>query len=126
MKESNYCSLEISKKLVDAGIEIETDAVHYLMPHTDRWGLEPRSMFGNKLTPSKTVIPAPTFAEIWAELPDEIQDANGGYYMLIHSKEVIWYYNATKMVSRLVDFRGTSNLANAAAELLIWVKEEKI
>ncbi len=58
MKESNYCSLEVSKRLVDAGININTEN-HWCHWDNGEWTL------GNGImeTP-REFIPAPTFAEI--------------------------------------------------------------
>ena len=68
MKESNYCSLEVSKKLVDAGININTEN-HWCHWDNGEWTL------GNEIieTP-REFIPAPTFTEIWVELPKEYNE----------------------------------------------------
>lgn len=121
MKEPNYCSLEVSQRLVDAGIKINTEN-HWCHWDNGEWTL------GNGImeTP-REFIPAPTFAEIWIELPEDIShDAMVCSLMLWkfnHGKFTeIGYWWHTQIIKSVLN----ENPADAAAELLIWVKEEKI
>lgn len=119
MKESNYCSLKVSQRIFDAGIEIETDVVWF--ESMTGW------MLSNRENNYESFIPAPTFAEIWAELPEDIgHDAMVCSLMLWkfnHGKFTeIGYWRHTQIIKSVLN----ENPADAAAELLIWVKEEKI
>jgi len=65
MNPLNYASLEASKRLVAAGIVLETEAVRerHRWPGGERWILVSRGIALNK------TIPAPSMAEVWRELP---------------------------------------------------------
>ncbi len=121
MKESNYCSLEVSKRLVDVGIEIDTECQWIKISQTGN-GCDTRRYV---LSMCKTdgFIPAPTFVEIWAELPKEYND---GVLCMMATEvgvEVGYYsYNNEDMLYSL----NATNPADAAAELLIWVKEKYV
>ena len=66
MNELNYASLKASKRLVDNGIVLKTDAIwcQYLCGY--------RLIMRTELHPLTEVIPAPSMAEVWRELPDGI------------------------------------------------------
>ena len=68
MNPLNYATLEASKRLVDAGIVLETEKVHFQIG--DVWFLRDRMCAGSNLIPSKICIPAPSMAEVWRELPE--------------------------------------------------------
>ena len=118
MKISNYCSLEISKKLVDTEIVLETDCCYDLA--LQRLGVH-KWTAGFKAGEHHEIIPAPTFVEIWTELPREYNEC----VLCLMAREVgveIGYYSYNNECM-LYTF-DSSNPANAAAELLIWVKEQ--
>lgn len=120
MKEPNYCSLEASKRLVDAGIAIKTD-MFWMTCANSPWLLRDNRHGADEY------YPAPTFAEIWVELPAELVN--------VHKKERL-FLDAWKNGDLFVccydndideKWRGVQkhkNPADAVAELLIWVKEQ--
>ena len=61
MNTQNYASLEASKRLHDAGIILETDAVWEGKEGQTRLNLKANCPDG---------FPAPSMAEVWRELPD--------------------------------------------------------
>ena len=70
MNELNYASLEASKRLVDAGIVLETDASRIEDP-LGGWNKRvlPTQMCKTKYQ-FNTRLPAPSMAEVWRELPE--------------------------------------------------------
>ncbi len=84
MNELNYASLEASKRLIDAGIRLDTDSYwatyleEVLQSIKDAGKVLPSPYLVNKdsihnkdlLRECKNYIPAPTMAEIWRELPE--------------------------------------------------------
>ena len=62
MNPLNYASLEASKRLVDNGIALETEAHH--IKYGTEWELKPRHSFD-----AVYGIPAPSMSEVWRELP---------------------------------------------------------
>ena len=67
MNELNYASLEASKKLYEAGIVLETDALWSLF--LDGFHL----IMNTELHPLVENYPAPSIAEVWRELPEKIE-----------------------------------------------------
>jgi hypothetical protein len=67
MNTSNYASLKASKRLVEAGIVLETEVVWYVGGVYVEPTLTRRKdavVWGGKFTP------APSMAEVWRELPN--------------------------------------------------------
>ena len=114
MNEINYASLEASKRLVDAGIVLETDC--YWWDFGSYWKIvSHKHEYGTKC------IPALSMAEVWRELPETIQFGPAtwkhlttekmgtrmeAYYRPCDSKEII----------------SSENPTDALIDLLIWVK----
>lgn len=95
----NYTSLEMSRKLVENGIVLETEKVWAFVPgditkpdSPGKWALISKPLY-----PYKEQYPAPNLSELWRELPEG---------------------------SRLKMAKGFS--IAASAELLIWVRKEGI
>ncbi len=65
MNPNNYASLEASKRLVEAGIVIETEAVWRHKRDKTGYYLSRKALYHR---PSD--IPAPSMAEVWRELPE--------------------------------------------------------
>lgn len=113
MKKNNYGSLGASKRLVEAGINIKADCVWGVQYHNkviETWKIYERQPF------CKTDIPAPSMAEVWRELPEEIKGDNP-LFLIKSGIGTIGYYH-TKM-----QFSGP-NPADVLIDLLIWVKAE--
>jgi len=109
MNSNNYCSLEMSKKLVEAGIVLETDKVWRL--GADGWKLLSRDWAIKMMSNTYEIIPAPSMSELWAELP---------YGSTAKTRAGVTY---------AIDAGGncefeSSNPCDALAELLIWVSKE--
>ena len=105
MNPLNYASLEASKRLVDNGIALETEAHH--IKYRTEWELKPRHSFD-----AVYGIPAPSMAEVWRELPI------GSLITKCRNGEI----------THLSGF-GEYSIANvnptdALIDLLIWVRKE--
>jgi hypothetical protein len=118
MNELNYGSLEACKRLVDAGIVMETDVEWGLYPNGD-WALHKRGISTLK------DIPAPSMAEIWRELPDEVN----GYTL-----DVTRIGKDTQATYSKIDIFDTyctigsgesENPTDALIDLRIWLEREK-
>ena len=133
MNEANYASLEASKRLVDAGIVLETEVF---------WAWEdPCSpddpayeAYGQwKLTAQiyggihSKCIPAPSMAEVWRELPETAlqpcRDTTTGYcheYLSLQKDGdlTVAGYGEYSEIGR------NSNPTDALIDLLIWVRKE--
>lgn len=124
MNPLNYASLEVSKKLVDAGIVLETEAYWWKAHQRIDWILQYKNVgIGDMLTQSVNCIPAPSMAEVWRELPEGFQQSR--------SCPVFWVEAEIHYAAYMQDFRITSpyfnstNPTDALIDLLIWVKENK-
>jgi hypothetical protein len=72
MNEANYASLEASKRLVEAGIVLETDAV-WVKWYSDNYPHGEYRLVYKALVQIEEFneqYPAPSMAEVWRELPD--------------------------------------------------------
>ena len=124
MNKLNYASLEASKKLVEAGIVLETDFYW-----CDNWGyltLEGKERglhcYGDD---DYKVYPAPSMAEVWRELPDLIGAGELRMARIINTHEAVLYYgwideDGKEQIETKV-FRNT-NPADALIDLLIFIK----
>ena len=123
MNQDNYVSQPIAQKLVDAGIVLETDFVWRL--GADGWKLLNKDWVTNMMSNTYESYPAPSFVEIWRELPDEIElEDDGGSIALSVFKSgkttyAGYYLNKDEEV---YEEKESSNPADALAELLIWAK----
>jgi hypothetical protein len=75
MNELNYASLEASKKMVDNGIVLETDAVwvKWYFDSSTPYNREPyewRLQYKALIQTDFESIPAPCFTDVWRELPE--------------------------------------------------------
>ena len=119
MNEANYASLEASKRLVDAGIVLETERyfhifdeeVHdYTAEQKKIWEGEVRR--GNA-SPEAIFIPRPSMAEVWRELPYAATIYKGPRY---NSAWIEHGMDNTEIYK--------NNPTDALIDLLIWVKKE--
>lgn len=106
-----------AQRLKEAGWEKETERVYN--PHQ---GI---ALAGYALIhyAKKDILPAPTFAEIWAELPEEIDDfcLNLDKQMIGYFKSFYHRHNSASLM--LIDY---PNITEAAAALWLRLKEEGI
>ena len=110
----NYCTLEPSRRLVEAGIVLETDCWRDLGVNPDKIIPWPSGIGRNH----PEIIPAPSMAELWRELPELYE----GYRLIVYK------YGDKSLVAYEKDnepyiLSGSANPADAFAELLIWVSE---
>ena len=121
MNELNYASIEASKKLSEAGIVLETDAVWYEDYTTSRprWII----LYRGVLNTTEKTLPAPSMAELWRELPDEVLD--GGAVLAMSRIEGITYVGYNTYDEAIVLFKNI-NPADALVELLVWLEKEKL
>ena len=134
MNPLNYASLEASKRLIDAGIMLETDFYHCPIGlkdgdrenrASDNIVYEIRESLG-RFAPGlhnqyyKRCIPAPSMAEVWRELPPQgcYLTANQGYY---HA----WIeWTDFEGHGKSCEAKENTNPADALIELLIWEWKE--
>ncbi len=120
MNPNNYASLAASKRLVEAGIVLETDFQWDM-----RYPLHEYVLYENI---SDSSISAPSMAEVWRELPEDIKIPaigtrfDGEEYLTIckESGRTIagyGYYPNVKI---------SANPTDALIDLLIWARKEKV
>ena len=114
MNEANYASLEASKRLVDAGIVLETEAVWRKKRDKTGYYLSRKALYHRT-----SDAPAPSMAEVWRELPER------SYFTKYNGHYQAW--------SEWTTFEGhgdsspvqeNTNPADALIDLLIWVRKE--
>ena len=108
MNELNYASLEASKKLHEAGIVLETDALWSLF--LDGFHL----IMNTELHPLVENYPAPSIAEVWRELPEWtecIKQTTETKCVTMNKHNIKVFFN--------------TNPADALIDLLIWARKEK-
>jgi hypothetical protein len=119
MNQLNYGSLEACQRLVQAGIVLETEEV-WSRSGGNEWHLEYNSD-SILLLPK---IPAPSMAEVWRELPEELSIRHCTYSLRIYrykgrSHAGYQFYEDVEVMKDSV------NPTDALIDLLIWVKGEK-
>lgn len=133
MNELNYASLSASKKLVDNGIVLETDyywatySESTLQSIRDAGKVYPRPYLVTKESIHEKhrtghgYYPAPSFAEIWRELPWVID--NYGLISMNKVDNITCCGYRKGMAIREPKFE-SENPTDALIELLVWVKGE--
>jgi hypothetical protein len=126
MNPNNYTSLEVSRKLVEAEIVLETEFwwVHHDPCSRDdmavgcygEWELE--DCTGG----SSEYVPAPSMSELWRELPGRLSDTRLSAMRMSKGTTVIGYISPKDMCWVCKFDEG--NPCDALAELLIWVRKE--
>jgi len=113
MNERNYISLQIAKRVHEAGIKGESEAswVYRIRNNEGFYILMPTPSFSLSLS---NILPAYTFTEIWEMLPDT---AVLGKWKEGDLEYTSIYCEGSK------DF-DNPNPADAAAELLLWLTKE--
>lgn len=119
MNQLNYGSLEACKRLVDAGIVLETE-VYWVQAAIGGWFLQPKNLMETKYRFNK-YIPAPSMVEIWRELPDIIND---NYELALY--KLITGSQAGYIMGSIIfkPFIFNTNPTDALIDLLIWVRKE--
>ena len=124
MNPNNYASLEASKRLVEAGIVLETEAGWYKIyrPGCHSFDMVLSLRSGNEKFYGDN-FPAPSMTEVWRELPCWLE----GYRSLMITKsagdELVCGYQ--KGLAVRDPMRRSINPTDALIDLLIWVRKEK-
>jgi hypothetical protein len=106
MNEANYASLGASKRLVDAGIVLETEAVWRKKRDKTGYYLSRKALYHRT-----SDAPAPSMAEVWRELPDSFIE-----------KRTDHYYCSIMLLSAPIF--PDENPTDALIDLLIWQRKE--
>ena len=131
MNEQNYASRKASKRMQDAEIVLETDVVWMLLPNTyvtlidgsspSQWRLisKDNPAYSVGVFKEYELIPAPSFAELWMELPECIPyDDTTWASWRCYKQGNLTRCSVTAYGKEFVN----TNPADALAELLILVK----
>ena len=131
MNSDNYCSLEMSRRLVAAGIVLETDFYHYVSSDYPNESTiiskKDRGSYG--LYKAAMLYPAPNLSELWRELPQGIP-YKGEWAEICVTKDykdndATWCsYNLPDDRSVCGSKKQNTNPCDCLAELLIWIKKE--
>jgi len=113
MNELNYASLEASKKLHDAGIILETDAVWEGKEGQTRLNLKANCPDG---------FPAPSMAEVWRELTEGIM-VNGSWAPLFVNKIGCGASVGYRIEHHIIIHFSNENPTDALIDLLIFVRK---
>ena len=111
MNKDSYCSLEMSKKLHEVGIELETDCVWVddFVLDKQEWHLLTQQVYGNNsFHYDHECFPAPSMSELWREIGFSLIGVQGEYEFSCSCQNSEIYSSV--------------NPADALAELLIWVR----
>jgi hypothetical protein len=122
MNEANYASLEASKRLVDAGIVLETEAHWWKKRDKTGYYLSRKALYHRT-----SDAPAPSMAEVWRELPEHITVKGRKFSKTLQESfgDCYAYYEnqlngeTARTITRI-------NPADALIDLLIWVKKEAV
>ena len=126
MNPLNYASLEASKRLVEAGIVLETDFYwREYNPKTvasliDARKMAPQPYLINKdsrCKNSKWEYPAPSMAEVWRELPE------ASAYLHTNKETEVWLEDEEDIIPKSNSFANT-NPTDSLIYLMIWVRKK--
>ena len=128
MNEANYASLEASKRLVAAGIVLETDAVWIADEYPPfgasmkiilKWDIRNKKelIFANFGKLPNGTVPAPSMAEVWRELPE------ASAYLHTNKETEVWLEDEEDIIPKSNSFANT-NPTDSLIYLLIWVRKE--
>lgn len=131
MNPLNYASLEASKRLVDNGILLETEAVWHLQGDNETYFLQSQGSSAH-LCVRWGDFPAPCMAEVWRELPDEFSSGGTRYGLqldkikrhdgvVVSSAQYDYEFEDLRCVH---SFKANTNPTDALIDLLIWQRKE--
>jgi hypothetical protein len=131
MNELNYASLEASKKMVDNGIVLETDAVwvKWYFDSSTPYNREPyewRLQYKALIQTDFESISAPCFTEVWMELEKNTIFYGADLYFSFNLSEFGFYTNSAKFSDGLGRINSptfmSDNHTDALIDLLVWLK----
>ena len=117
MNPNNYASLEASKQLVEAGIEMETEAAWCPFGRNGEYKLLPIEYFPPTEVSKDVRIPAPCMTEVWMELPE------ASAYLHTNKETEVWLEDEEDIIPKSNSFADT-NPTDSLIYLLIWVRKE--
>ena len=118
MNTQNFARLEACKRLVEAGIVLETDFYWVKLITRDEWVL---STLDNVVLKFYESIPAPSMAEAWRELPEHITKGGTIQYLEM-GKTGSKTYAAYDFADDYILF---DNPTDALIDLLVYIRKEK-
>lgn len=124
MNPLNYASLPASQRLQSSGIVLETDYVWYLQPDGD-WRLAPKHDVGHLWRVlSMDMLPAPSMAEVWRELPETIDEYDLTCEKIFNGGIQAGYTTCDVSGLRWRVLPDAANPTDALIDLLIWVRQQ--
>jgi hypothetical protein len=121
MNRLDYASLEASKRLAEAGIVLETEAA-WCEYNPNDWSIGYKKLIIDN--PKKRFfIPAPSMAEVWKELPEEIYHVRPCALMVwkFHNLTEAGYWQRKEIIKSSLN----ANPTDALIDLLIRVRKGK-
>ena len=127
MNPLNYASFEASKRLLDAGVVLDTEASW--CNYGDKWSIGYTGLI--KDDPKKRpFIPAPSMAEVWRELPGTVMD---NFYLEVSKNDKMTYASYVEYIVEYINeydehdeidhgLKLNENPTDALVDLLIWAK----
>jgi hypothetical protein len=129
MNPNNYASLAASKRLVEAGIVLETEAlwVKWYFDTSTNMNYSPfewRLMYRSLTQVDLEYIPAPSMAEVWRELPETIDEYDLTCEKIFNGGMQAGYTTYDVSGLRWKVLLNAANPTDALIDLLIWVRKE--
>ena len=124
MNPDNYASLEASKRLVEAGIVLETEAGWYKIfrPGCHSFDMVLSMRSGNEKFYGDN-YPAPSMAEVWRELPETIDEYDLTCEKIFNGGMQAGYTTYDVSGLRWKVLLNAANPTDAMIDLLIWVRK---
>ena len=124
MNPLNYASLEASKRLVEAGIVLETEAGWYKIfrPGCHSFDMVLSMRSGNEKFYGDN-YPAPSMAEVWRELPETIDEYDLTCEKIFNGGMQAGYTTYDVSGLRWKVLLNAANPTDAMIDLLIWVRK---
>ena len=123
MNTQNVGSLGACKRLFDAGIVLETEAVWVEAPNKGDWCLVSSTAAFLK-DASVARYPAVSMAEVWRELPEGIE-VNGSWAPLFVNKISCGSSAGYRIEHHIIVHFSSENPTDALIGLLIWTRSQK-
>jgi len=121
MNQLNYASLEACKRLVEAGIVLETDFVWRL--GVDGWKLLTKDWVRDMMSNTYESLPAPSMVEVWRELPETIDEYDLTCEKIFNGGMQAGYTTYDVSGLRWKVSLNAANPTDAMIDLLIWVRK---
>ena len=124
MNPNNYASVKASKRLVEAGIVLETEAGWYKIfrPGCHSFDMVLSMRSGNEKFYGDN-YPAPSMAEVWRELPETIDEYDLTCEKIFNGGMQAGYTTYDGSGLRWKVLLNAANPTDAMIDLLIWVRK---